>query len=127
MICNIHAAFIAVLHGPALSSTGGYERKKRSLIGHFKRDLMFYISQTLEEEISRLKGKIEKLQNELSHRKKTAEEKETKHREEMTKLSNENRQNSRRMRDLMVEVTQLQAKEPEVCVTLICMRSLAQW
>ena len=27
MICHTHAAFIAVFHGPALSSTGGYERK----------------------------------------------------------------------------------------------------
>ena len=27
MVCNTHAAFIAVFHGPALSSTGGYERK----------------------------------------------------------------------------------------------------
>ena len=28
VVCNTHAAFIAVFHGPAVSSTGGYERKK---------------------------------------------------------------------------------------------------
>ena len=28
VICNTHAAFIAVFHGPALSFTGGFERNK---------------------------------------------------------------------------------------------------
>lgn len=65
--------------------------------------------------MKKYREKLTKLQENLQ--KKTGELKETevKHREEISKLQEENRSTSRRMRDLMVEVTHLQAREPEVC------------
>ncbi|XP_022342625.2 uncharacterized protein LOC111136219 isoform X1 [Crassostrea virginica] len=68
----------------------------------------------LEEDLKKYREKLTKLQENLQ--KKTGELKETevKHREEISKLQEENRSTSRRMRDLMVEVTHLQAREPEV-------------
>ena len=35
MVCDTHAAFIAVFHGPSLPSTGGYERNIHHFISHF--------------------------------------------------------------------------------------------
>lgn len=43
-------------------------------------------------------------------------ESELKHRDQVSKLQEEHRVTSRRMRDLMVEVTHLQAREPEVMI-----------
>ncbi|XP_062583545.1 kinesin-like protein KIFC3 isoform X2 [Saccostrea cucullata] len=68
----------------------------------------------LEDELKKYREKFTRLKESLQKKSEELKENETKHREQVTKLSEENRVTSKRMRDLMVEVTHLQAREPEV-------------
>lgn len=68
----------------------------------------------LEEELKKYREKQTKLQESLQKKTEEQKEGELKHRDQVSKLQEEHRVTSRRMRDLMVEVTHLQAREPEV-------------
>ncbi|XP_052714448.1 kinesin-like protein KIFC3 isoform X2 [Crassostrea angulata] len=68
----------------------------------------------LEEELKIYREKLTKLQESLQKKTEEQKEGELKHRDQVSKLQEEHRVTSRRMRDLMVEVTHLQAREPEV-------------
>uniref|UniRef100_A0A8W8KDR6 Kinesin-like protein n=1 Tax=Magallana gigas TaxID=29159 RepID=A0A8W8KDR6_MAGGI len=68
----------------------------------------------LEEELKKYREKLTKLQESLQKKTEEQKEGELKHRDQVSKLQEEHRVTSRRMRDLMVEVTHLQAREPEV-------------
>lgn len=68
----------------------------------------------LEEELKKYREKLTKLQESLQKKMEEQKEGELKHRDQVSKLQEEHRVTSRRMRDLMVEVTHLQAREPEV-------------
>lgn len=68
----------------------------------------------LEEELKKYREKLTKLQESLQKKTEEQKESELKHRDQVSKLQEEHRVTSRRMRDLMVEVTHLQAREPEV-------------
>ncbi|KAJ8303081.1 hypothetical protein KUTeg_019477 [Tegillarca granosa] len=70
--------------------------------------------QQLEDEIKRLKTRINDLETEILDKKKEVTAVRNKHREEITSLTNEHQQASRKIRELQAEVTSLHAKEPEV-------------
>ncbi|XP_048752389.2 kinesin-like protein KIFC3 isoform X3 [Ostrea edulis] len=68
----------------------------------------------LEEELMKYREKLNKIQENLQKKTEELKDNDLKHREHVNKMLEENRVTSRRMRDLMVEVTHLQAREPEV-------------
>lgn len=79
-----------------------------------------YLLQQLEDEIKRLKTRINVLESEISDKKKEVTAVKNKHKEEITSLTNEHQQASRKIRELQAEVTSLHAKEPEVCILMYC-------
>lgn len=66
--------------------------------------------------MKKYREKLTKLQESLQKKTEEQKEGELKHRDQVSKLQEEHRMTSRRMRDLMVEVTHLQAREPEVMI-----------
>lgn len=66
--------------------------------------------------MKKYREKLTKLQESLQKKTEEQKEDELKHRDQVSKLQEEHRVTSRRMRDLMVEVTHLQAREPEVMI-----------
>ena len=73
-----------------------------------------FFSQKLQEENGKLKSRVQTLEGDLSECNKSRGSTEDELREKVRSLTTENKTISRRLRELNIQLTALQAKSPEV-------------